>query len=245
MREPITLLIDIMLRKCENLPIFALWKSACVCYELLHLEDELRHLREERRTKCRSSTLSRYVGQFLGVKFRRKSLPQEGKKAQQHCGMRKTTRFPFFFFFSGTKDLRISRKKSCGRVNSVIAWSSLHPNLHPHESSPVGVSNASCFIFRACAGYNGRHIRSVVRTHLQNREYLWGIRWRRGWKDEKSLANLWRALCFSAKSRIHRKCVVRLLKTYVCRAERRAFATMYLTFKCTLRNMKSIGKISR
>jgi len=169
---------------------------------------------------------------------------KKGKKRSSTAGCEKQ-RVSFFYFFSGTKDLRISRKKSCGRVNSVIAWSSLHPNLHPHESSPVGVSNASCFIFRACAGYNGRHIRSVVRTHLQNREYLWGIRWRRGWKDEKSLANLWRALCFSAKSRIHRECVVRLLKTYVCRAERRAFATMYLTFKCTLRNMKSIGKISR
>jgi len=100
MREPITLLIDIMLRKCENLPIFALWKSACVCYELLHLEDELRHLREERRTNvaprlCLVMSVNFSAWNSGGNRCRKK-----GKKRSSTAGCEKQRVSLFFFFLA-------------------------------------------------------------------------------------------------------------------------------------------------
>lgn len=78
-------------------------------------------------------------------------------------------------------------------------------------------SSASCFIFRARARHNGRrgtcaHILAHTRGTVNIYEATFGSG---GWKDEKSLANLRRALCRSTKSGIHRECVMRLLETYV------------------------------
>lgn len=200
MREPITLLIDTTLREYENLPVMK--KGA----RMLWITSSRRWITSSSRGKadgkCRSSTLSRYVGQFLGVKFRRKSLSQGGKKAQAALRDAKNTASTFFLFCSGAKDLRISRKKSCGRVNSVIAWS-LYTLIYIRAKALQLASRmlpASFFVLARgiIGGTFARWCAHTCRIVNIYEVYSGG----EGGRNEKSLANLWWALCSSAKSRI-------------------------------------------
>lgn len=121
---------------------------------------------------------------------------------------------PFFFCFLRRRIYGLIRRRNLAVALTPLSRLApllntlIYIRVYARKLSALGVSNASCFIFRARArgvmGGVAHALDGVARTPSRNREYLWGIRRRR---DEKSLANLRRALCCrSAKSRIHREC---------------------------------------
>lgn len=187
---------------------------------------ELRHLREMWNKGRLENVAPRRDFVSLHRPISRREISTEsvaarrGKKTQAlRCGTRKTPRehVPFFSARAVRRIYGLIRRRNLAVALTSLSRrpSSQHPNLHPRVRAKAlrlasRMLPASFFVLArgTCARWRGR-------THSRNREYLWGIWWSGGWKDEKSLANLRRALCCSAKSRIHRECVMRLLETYV------------------------------